>query len=130
MDELDEVLHVVWGLVSVMIRGQSMPVEDTRCLDKDGTRIKTGDVLETWLTPDGTFHSEEPSEELKPVREVLVVHAREGKVSAVDYDILRGIDLHEIAAECTVRGSAMDEEGLEYLRMGLGRFNGVGVDDE
>jgi len=130
MDELDEVLHVVWGLVSVMVRGHSMPVEDTGCRDKDGTLIKTGDVLETWIVPDGTFHSEEPSEELKPVREVLVVHAREGVVSAVDYDILRGIDLHEISTNCTVRGSAMDDEGLEYLRMGLARFNGQGVDDE
>lgn len=130
MSDLDEVVHEIWGMVAMMVRSASHPIHETEWRDSEGTVIRTGDVLEVWMSPDGSFHRTDPTPEILAVREVLVVHERDGRFYGVDYDILKGIELHEFAADCTVRGHAMDDEGLEYLRMGLGRFNGQGTADE
>lgn len=130
MNELDEVAGVVWSMVSMMVRSNSAPEQETGCQDKDGVAIKTGDVLELWMGPEQKCFAAEPSEEEKAVREVLVVHARDGKFYGVDYDILQGLELHELASYATLRGNVFTEEGLEYLRMGLMRFNGEADEGE
>jgi hypothetical protein len=124
MNDIDEVTREVWGMVGMMVRSHSAPTMETGVQDKDGAMIRTGDVLELWMDDVGGFHGAEPGDDFTAVREVLVVHERDGKFYGVDYDILKGIDLTDFAAYSTIRGSAFTDEGLEYLRMGLMRFNG------
>lgn len=130
MSDLDDIARGVWGMVAMMVRSNSAPAQETGCKDKDGADIRTGDLLELWMSPDKGFHSAEPAAEVGAVREVLVVHERDGKFFGVDYDILQGIEVPELAEYATVRGNVDTDEGLEYLRMGLMRFNGEGVDDD